>query len=127
MITAIDSTRDAGDLLPVHEHVEGADASPGPFRARLGRGVVLDIDGLAVLLDDSNYFTGFDEVWLFEVPPKEPLPDRVVLTSDARVQKDPQVDAWIERTRCVVGLGDGLGLSYITPHRAVADVIEKAG
>lgn len=130
LITSIDSDREVTDLLGHRARSDRGSDPDLPSCTRLGRGVVLDMDDLAALLGHNNYFTGFDEIWLFPSRPPEQLPGDVLLTSDTRILRAgaSQVLArWMADARCVVGLGDGAGLNYVTLHPDVAQMIETAG
>jgi hypothetical protein len=106
LVTSVDSIREVANL-PLgsygHEH--------------LGSGALFEVPAFRRLMAHRNFFTGFDEVWLFEERPGQPMPPGASITSEAPI--DPERDlagvaAWMAGNRCLVGLGDGYGLNYVT-------------
>jgi hypothetical protein len=82
-------------------------------------------EGKALLsLIESGFFTGFDEVWLFDDPPRSPKPGALRLTSDAPLRGPPaeELEDWMRSCGCYAGLGDGDGLNFVTFRPALADV-----
>lgn len=66
------------------------------------------------LLDDSNLFTGFDELW-FPTRLSLPLPpDEAFLVAPRALDAEcpPAVLAWLEVSTCRLGVGDGQGMNY---------------
>jgi hypothetical protein len=66
----------------------------------------------------AEAFTGFDEVWLFsETPPTEDLsaiPSATSETTDFGIGIPKELVKALERTQCLLVLGDGCGLNYAT-------------
>jgi hypothetical protein len=76
-------------------------------------GLVLTRAGVAELMRDPNYFTGFDELWLFPSAPGAPKPASLVLTSERPIEVSDELVRWM-CAGCLVGLGDGDGLNFAT-------------
>lgn len=83
-------------------------------------------DKTLLSLIESGFFTGFDEVWLFDESPQSPKPGELRLTSDAPLRSPPpeQLEDWMWSCGCYAGLGDGDGLSFVTFRPALADMWE---
>jgi hypothetical protein len=111
LITSLDSSPPTS--LPnvrqaLAEHVD-------QFR-ELGSGILLS--GRQTVLLARNYllFTHFDEVRLYREAPMEPKPEgiRIVAPYDFGEGVPTEVANWMYHSGCVVGLGDGDGLNYVT-------------
>ena len=88
----------------------------------VGSGVLLSGKQLVRLARKYLLFTHFDEVWLFGEAPMEPEPEgvRIVAPCDLSEEVPAKVADWMYRSGCVVGLGDGDGLNYVTVDEGVA-------
>lgn len=77
----------------------------------------------------KGLFCGFDEVWLWrEEPRNRHFTSDVVLTSDGINLNDglpTNVENAMRQLGCVLALGDGCGLNYVTTDYALADEIEQ--
>jgi hypothetical protein len=82
------------------------------------------LSGRQTVLLARNYllFTHFDEVWLFREAPMEPKPKGVSIVApyDLSEEVPSEVADWMWRSGCVVGLGDGECLNYVTIDEGVA-------
>jgi hypothetical protein len=119
LISMVDSTPRVGDMLSLKMRLSELGAS-----ARIV-GCDVATEGKALLsLIESGFFTGFDEVWLFDDPPRSPKPGALRLTSDAPLRGPPpeQLEDWMRSCGCYAGLGDGDGLNFVTFRPALADV-----
>ena len=90
---------------------------------QVGSGVLLSGQQLVLLARKYLLFTHFDEVWLFrEAPTMGPKPEgvRIVAPCDFGEGVPPEVADWMWRSGCVVGMGDGEGLNYITVDEGLA-------
>jgi hypothetical protein len=121
LITTIDSTDDVAgiDLVPLL-------AGAGIQHSALGRGVVVGEAVVGRLIEHNGFFTGFDEVWLFAVPPGERKPQQGRITSDrpfSETPPPPVLEAWMLRTGCRLGLGDGVGLNWMCADPKVASML----
>jgi hypothetical protein len=119
LITMIDSSAEVNLLGSVRAAIEGLGVEYKP----LGGGVLLPGSSL-LQLDRDGLFTGFDELWLFRDPPLERKPDSERLTSDHKLSVAPPrlVTDWLCRNSGIAGLGDGIGLNWITVSPALADL-----
>jgi hypothetical protein len=95
----------------------------------LGDGIVIP-DGLMVDIAKSlNLFHGFDEAWFFEAEPFLPKPKEGWLVAPLNLnfnELQPTISAWMQDTACKLGLGDGIGLNYVTPDEKIANDVEIA-
>ena len=76
---------------------------------------------------EFNLFNGFDEVWLFREVPQFPKPDDVILVAPLDLREDAishELCRWMHASGCEVGLGDGIGLNYVTREDSVAAILE---
>ncbi len=97
----------------------------GASARTVGCDVATDGETLLSLIE-SGFFTGFDEVWLFDDPPRSSKPGGLRLTSDAPLRGPPpeQLEDWMRSCGCYAGLGDGDGLNFVTFRPALADMWE---
>jgi hypothetical protein len=88
----------------------------------VGSGVVLSGRQTVLLRRKYLLFTHFDEVWLFREVPIEPKPEgvRIIAPYNLSEEVPPEVANWMYRSGCIVGLGDGDGLNYVTVDERVA-------
>ena len=106
---------------------------PGPFviigprsyrskERHFGSGVLLSGQQTVSLAREYLLFTHFDEVWLFREAPMEPKPEGVSIVAPYNLSEvvPSEVADWMWRSGCVVGLGDGEGLNYVTVDEGVA-------
>ena len=118
LITSLDSsppTSLTNVRRALAEHVD-------EFR-QVGSGVLLSGQQTLLLARGYLLFTHFDEVWLFdEAPTMGPKPEgvRIVAPCDLGEGVPTEVADWMWRSGCVVGLGDGEGLNYVTVDERVA-------
>ncbi|MEA2393294.1 MAG: hypothetical protein QOJ82_1185 [Solirubrobacteraceae bacterium] len=120
LISAIDSTFDVTELqsLFVHLHDIGASA------VKVGHAVAVERRTFDALIKEE-FFNGFDEVWLCRSIPQEPKPSDVRLTSDAQMVSAPSeaVGEWMCKVGCLLGLGDGAGLNFVTVDGRIASAL----
>jgi hypothetical protein len=120
LISVVDSSpkvAELASLLPLLDRLEAS------YRT-LGDGVVIDGDVLVKLINDHGFFNGFDELWLFGKSPEVGKPEAIPLTSDVRLETEPPsvlVD-WMRENDGVAGLGDGIGLNFVTFRPALAQL-----
>jgi hypothetical protein len=103
-------------------------SSRGIGHSSLGSGLVVPPTGVWNLLEDDRFFAGFDELWLFEKSPSEPLHAQIVITSEGPIgaRDISGLGIWMRRTGCTLGVGDGHGLNYATLSLAVAKEVRSA-
>jgi hypothetical protein len=122
LITSIDSIEDVANL----ESLLGFLDERNHEHASLGPDLLIDRRALADILREDNYFSGFDEIWLFADPPAVPKPEQIHLTIRAPTEESfAAIAEWMTATNCVVGLGDGTALCYVTNEAEVAGQISS--
>jgi hypothetical protein len=87
---------------------------------------------LAVVSQNLDHLlTGFDEIWVFETVPEMNLNDVACVTSDAEdfsAGLPDSISLAFCTTACVVILGDGCGLNFVTANSSVAErLVSSAG
>jgi hypothetical protein len=95
---------------------------------QVGGAILVRQRDLLWLLEDKDFFTGFDEVWLFHDPPRESRPPGLRTTTDRPFTEVPPADelrAWMLQTDCCLGLGDGAGLNYMCRDPRLALLLEQ--
>jgi hypothetical protein len=84
----------------------------------------LVISGAATfsLLDDSDLFAGFDELWIPSQLPVANPPDEAFLVAPRELDGEAPVGvlSWVSRLRCRLGVGDGEGLNYVADDLGLA-------
>ena len=78
----------------------------------------------------TSAFNGFDEVWLFKGSPSRTHPEDLRITSEAPITAREAGDIstiadWMRSANCVLGLGDGCGLNYLTTDQQLVDLLES--
>jgi hypothetical protein len=88
----------------------------------VGSGVLLSGKQLVMLVRKYLLLTHFDEVWLFREAPMGPKPEVVSIVAPYNLSEGvpTEVADWMWRSGCVVGLGGGDGLNYVTVDESVA-------
>lgn len=66
------------------------------------------------LLADDNLFTGFDELWIpSALPVAQPSYEAwLVAPRELDTEVSAEVLAWLDDSRCRLGVGDGYGMNY---------------
>jgi hypothetical protein len=94
----------------------------------LGEGLVVP-DGLIFEIGKSfNLFHGFDELWFFDVEPSLQKPKDLWLVAPTNLANEnlpSSAGPWMRDTACKIGLGDGIGTSYVAFEEEVAKKIEE--
>jgi hypothetical protein len=94
----------------------------------LGNGLVVPGANLANVANKFDLFHGFDEVWWFDQRPEVAKPSDAWIVSPVNLKSEaasPQTVAWMSESGCRLGLGDGIGLNYVTPFAETARSIER--
>lgn len=89
----------------------------------VGSGVLLSGQQTILLAREYPLFTHFDEMWLFrEAPTMGPKPEGVRIVAPCHLGEGvpTEVADWMWRSGCVVGMGDGEGLNYVTVDEGLA-------
>jgi hypothetical protein len=83
------------------------------------------------LAAQKRLFSGFDELWLWHQEPRKwQFPPEMGLTSDGINLNEGlpnDVENALRQLGCVLALGDGCGLNYVTTDRSLANYIEGVG
>jgi hypothetical protein len=92
----------------------------------VGADVVVPVPAFRRLLDEG-FFQGFDEIWLLDGDARTARPPELVLTSDHPVERVEAESwrAWLIAGGARLGLGDGVGLNYVTDDAAIADRLAR--
>jgi hypothetical protein len=117
LITSLDSARDLNGIA--HRMLSGTPTS------LLGPGIVVPGKAIAEIAASKDLFVGFDEVWCFHAPPTR-VKHSGGIVGPTNLNDDPlppETGAWMIDTKCQLGLGDGIGLNFVTPQQEIADAI----
>lgn len=93
----------------------------------LGDGIIIPDGSIVDIAKSLNLFHGFDEVWFFDAEPSLPKPKEVSLVAPLNLNSNVLTSAlsyWMQETACKLGLGDGIGLNYVTFDEKIAKDIE---
>ncbi len=122
LITSIDSSRDLRELRTGNEIVARFEEC-----RLLGGAITATGETLLAIIEQGNVFNGFDEVWLFPNPPSKPIPAGIWITPPLEITKEMPtgLPEWMRQSACSMGLGDGIGLNYVTGDPSVADFLEQ--
>jgi hypothetical protein len=94
----------------------------------VGKGLLIPRSEIAAIEGGFHLFNGFDEIWCFEEVPTEPKPADVWIVSPLDLRSDdppPSLLSWMRRSRCALGLGDGVGMNYATPSDSIAELLDS--
>jgi|SRR5688572_8313510 len=117
LITSLDSARDLNGIA--HHMLSGTPTS------LLGPAIVVAGETIAEIAASRSLFVGFDEVWCFQAAPTT-VKSVGGIVGPRNLNDDPlppETGAWMIDTKCQLGLGDGIGLNFVTPQREIADAI----
>ena len=122
VITSIDSSRDLSSLNTVQQILTNF-----PQCRFLDTGLMLKKDVFHGIMKSYNIFNGFDEMWFFHSLPSGKVPTEMWITGPRYIIDDVPNDlpSWMLDSGCVLGLGDGVGLNYVTVDRSLADKLEQ--
>lgn len=86
------------------------------FYETVGDDVVVDAPTLLGLINEHDFLSGFDEIWLCDAVPTTGKPERFRFTSDVSLGPEPPTGLadWMCESTCRAGLGDGDGLNFAT-------------
>lgn len=128
LVTCVDSSTDVSTLPSVGRALDARHVRKQSIDGSLllsGRQLV-EVATAFNLINGFDLFNGFDEVWLFyHLREQAPLPD-VSITGPVVITEqipDGLLD-WMNVSGCVLGLGDGIGLNYVTIEPGLAHEIE---
>ena len=121
LITSLDSLRD----LEKDSMVQGI-GLPHRF---LGGGLIVDGKSLRQLQLMNGMFSGFDELWCYKGDVAIPKPREIRLVGPLEIKTNipDSVRGWMQQSHCVLGMGDGVGLNYVTSDLGIAKLLEGNG
>jgi hypothetical protein len=121
LISSVDSSRDLRTLKKLTRIIQEFKDSQFDNGALLMR-----IDDLFKTIAVYNLFNGFDEMWLFPSLPLKKFPHELWITGplDLCQEVPEELGEWMMFSSCILGLGDGIGLNYITTDNAIAKLLE---
>jgi hypothetical protein len=93
-----------------------------------GKGIIIPCGLLADLNNELKLFHGFDEAWFFDSEPVAPRPNDVSLVAPLNLKEDPLppvVTHWMHHSHCRLGVGDGIGMNYVTSDGELASQFES--
>ena len=78
--------------------------------------VVVVVSTMVDLIEEHDFLSGFDEIWLCDAVPTAGKPEQFRPTSDVPVGPTPPLGLaeWMRASACRAGLGDGDGLNFVT-------------
>lgn len=94
----------------------------------LGQGVIVPGELVVKVAAAFDLFNGFDEIWCFQQFPKIPKPNDLWIVSPFNIETDPlppSLASWMAQTDCKLGLGDGIGLNFVTPEKEIASIMQS--
>ena len=126
LIAVVDSSANINELITLPRVLEDLGAS----LEHVGQSALVDGPTL-IHLNAGDFFSGFDELWLFRERPAQAKPEgrELFFTSDTRRPGGPpeRVERWFLENKGVAGLGDGDGLNWITPDPKLAPLWDGDG
>lgn len=123
LITSIDSNPNLQGIPAAQQIVEIY-----PDCAFLDAGLIVPGAVLKGISERFSLFTGFDEAWCFDEEPEVGKPVDLTIVSPLNLGEDdpPQgLAAWMDTSRCKLGLGDGIGLNFATPNEEIARTLQQ--
>lgn len=93
----------------------------------LGGGVLVEGRSMRQLNLSNGMFSGFDELWCYRQEISMPKPPEARLVGPLQIKTDIPVSTrtWMKESRCILGLGDGTGLNYVTSDFDIARLLER--
>lgn len=122
LVTSIDSSRDLQKLKTMKEIVHKFSAC-----IFVDGSLLIPHNDFSELMNKQHIFNGFDEIWLFPSPPLKNVPDELWITGPRKIVDDipAGLDEWMKRSGCILGMGDGIGLNYVTTEAHIAEILEE--
>ena len=137
LVTSLDGDPEVYAIPTITKPLEKS----GVKSSRIGDALLISGSDLVELEESYGVFQGFDEVWLFRQHPMSYDPPGALIVGpadlrprmpsaappdDLREGVPPAAEEWMLDSGCVLGLGDGTGLNYVTINRDIADYLEEA-
>lgn len=119
LVTSLDSSRDLNKDAMIQKS--------GLLHHYLGSGALFEGRAMRQLMLADGMFSGFDELWCFRHEISIPTPPDVSLVGPLQIKTEipDAVQMWMKQSKCILGLGDGTGLNYITNDPAIAKLLEN--
>lgn len=117
LVTCIDSSEDVKSTTTARKIFE--------FEAScsfMGRSLLVGDGRIVDVAKRYNLFSHFDEIWLYREHPVVDKPTGVSIVSPLELSTDaPSRDLleWFDTSGCVLGLGDGIGMNYVTTSKEI--------
>jgi hypothetical protein len=121
LVTCIDSTKDVKSTVTARKIAESEVSC-----SFLGTSLVVGNARIIDVAARCNLFSHFDEIWLFQERPVvgKPPGTSIVAPVDLNTETPPKdLLDWFIASNCVLGLGDGIGMNYITGSRNILDAL----
>jgi len=118
LVTSIDSSIDLRSTTTARKIVQREDSC-----TFLGRALLVPDGAIVEIALRHDLFSHFDEIWLYEHSPRVAKPPGASIVSpvDLSIAAPPRdLLNWFSESDCVVGLGDGIGMNYMTTSTQVA-------
>jgi len=122
LVVTIDSSHVLTELPAIQKGIEkGFDITS--FDSK----IILTNETIRKMNKEFSLFNGFDEIYCFPERPKALSPRKAFLTGPIKIEnKIPDdLEQWMLNNNCLLGLGDGIGLNYITTEKAIAEIFES--
>lgn len=90
----------------------------------LGRSLLVGDARIVDVAQRHTLFSHFDEIWLYPERPAVDKPLEVSIVSPLELSTDApsrEVLEWFNASGCVLGLGDGIGMNYLTTSKAIVE------
>lgn len=116
LLSMIDSSPDVDAMISLIPRLR----SSGQVYAVVDHDVAIGMAALVDLVNDE-FFTGFDEMWILSGVPERGKPQDIRITSDRPLSALSEgLTDWMTASGCFVGLGDGIGLNFVTVDERLA-------
>jgi len=123
LVTCIDSIEDLTITTTARKIVE----AEGDCRF-LGVSLLVGNARIVDVAKRHKLFSHFDEVWLCRNPPADgkPAGTSIVSPTDLSFETPPrELLEWFSASDCVLGLGDGIGMNYVTTSEEIVLSLEN--
>ena len=123
LITSIDSTTALSSA-----HIGRLIVERYPQCRFLGEGIMIPDHLLLNVIRSLDLFRGFDEAWFFEIGPSLKKPNDCWLVGPLNLQFEelpPPTAAWMRKSMCKLGVGDGIGMNYVAVNEGIDKEIER--
>lgn len=121
LVTCIDCSRGVASIMKamgIHKWEA--------FCSFLGEALVVSDGKILDVAMEYNLFNGFDEIWLYRDCPDVEKPKEVSIVSTLDLSKETpskELLEWFKVSGCILGLGDGVGMNYVTTSREIVQFL----